>query len=58
MLSIRSLVKRVGNPIQAEAVLLQHYSAKQQVRYRWDRRYAAMEFVLRWAPVFRRHVPS
>ncbi len=55
MLSIRSLIDLVGNPLRAQTVLLQHYVAKQQSRHHWDRRYAAMTFVLRWAPVFRRH---
>jgi hypothetical protein len=58
MLSIRKLVEQVGSPLQAEVVLLQHYTAKQQARLHWDRRYAAMEFVLRWALVFRRHAGS
>jgi hypothetical protein len=58
MLSIKSLVRIVGDPIRAEVVLLQHYAAKKQARDRWDRRYAAMQFVMRWAPVFRRHVES
>lgn len=56
MLSIKKLVSQVGDPIRAEVVLLQHYAAKQQARYHWDRRYATMDFVLRWAPLFRRHI--
>jgi hypothetical protein len=58
MWSVQKLVRAIGHPIQAEAVLLQHYAAKKQVRFHWDRRYAAMEFVLRWAPLFRRHLMS
>jgi hypothetical protein len=58
MWSVRKLVKEVGHPIQAEALLLQHYAAKKKARLNWDRRYAAMDFVLRWAPLFRRHLMS
>jgi hypothetical protein len=58
MLSVRRLVEMVGNPIRAEVVLLEHYAAKQRVRRQWDRRYAAMDFVLRWAPLFRRHLAT
>ncbi len=56
MWSVKKLVTAVGDPIKAEAVLLQHYAAKQQIRRRWDRRYAAMDFVMRYAPAFRRHL--
>ena len=56
MWSVNKLVKRIGHPIRAEVVLLQHYTAKQQARHNWDRRYAAMQFVARWAPRFRRHL--
>ena len=55
MLSVRNLVQRIGDPLKAEIVLLKHYTHKQQARHQWDKRYAAMEFVLRWAPLFRRH---
>jgi len=55
MWTVKRLVTTVGHPIQAEVLLLQHYAAKQQTRYHWDRRHAAMEFVVRWAPLFRRH---
>lgn len=58
MWSVGKLVKRIGHPIRAEVILLQHYTAKQQARYNLDRRYAAMEFVMRWAPLFRRHLTS
>ena len=56
MWTVQRLVKTVGHPIRAEVLLMQHYTAKQQARYSWDRRYAAMEFVMRWAPLFRRHL--
>ena len=56
MWSVKKLVVAVGDPIRAEAVLLQHYAAKQQLRRQWDRRYAAMDFVMRFAPAFRRHL--
>jgi len=58
MWSVRKLVVAIGHPIQAEALLLKHYAAKQQARQHWDRRYAAMDFVMRWAPLFRRHLKS
>jgi hypothetical protein len=36
-------------------VLMHHYAAKQKALYQWDRRYAHLQFVIKWAPVFRRH---
>lgn len=56
MLGIRHFVKKIGNPLRAEIVLLQHFTDRRRVRFGWDRRYAEMEFGLRWDPIFYRHL--
>jgi hypothetical protein len=56
MLPIGKFIQRFRDPLQAELVLMQHFAAKKKALCGWDRRYAHMQFVLKWAPVFRRHV--
>lgn len=59
MLGIGKFIQRFRDPLQAELVLMQHFATKKKALYSWDRRYAHMQFVLKWAPVFRRHtLPS
>jgi hypothetical protein len=55
MLGIGKFIRRYPDPLEAELVLMHHYAVKQKALHSWDRRYAHMQFVLRWAPVFRRH---
>ena len=58
MWTVKRLVTTIGHPMRAEFLLIQHYTAKQQARYHWDRHHAAMDFVIRWAPLFRRHLTT
>ena len=58
MIGIGTFIRRFESPVQAELLLMQHYAAKRKRLADWDRRYAHMQFVLKWAPVFRRHATS
>lgn len=58
MLGISKFIQGFSDPLQAELVLMQHFAAKKKALCGWDRRYAHMQFVLKWGPVFRRHSPS
>lgn len=55
MLGIGTFIRRFSDPLQAERVLMDHFAQQAKARYGWDRRYAHMQFVMRWAPLFRRH---
>jgi len=56
MLGIGTFMKRIGNPLQAERVLMSHFANKRKMRCGWDRQYAQMVFGLKWDPVFHRHL--
>ena len=56
MLGIGTFMRRIGNPFQAERMLMSHFAEKQQARTGWDRQYAYMVFALKWDPVFHRHL--
>jgi hypothetical protein len=56
MLGIGTFMKRIGNPLEAERVLMRHFADKRKVRCGWDRQYAQMVFGLKWDPVFHRHL--
>ncbi len=56
MLGIDAFIRRAGNLFKAEALLMQHFAERRRVRFGWDRRYAEMEFGLRWDPVLHRHL--
>ncbi|HVO32794.1 MAG TPA: hypothetical protein VMU17_02695 [Elusimicrobiota bacterium] len=58
MLGLGTYIRKFRTPVQAELALMKHYAQRQRERRGWERRYAHMQFVLRWAPVFRRHVPA
>ena len=58
MTGIGTFIRRFNDPLQAERVLMQHFAQKAQSRFGWDRRYAHMQFVLHWAPLFRRHAAT
>jgi hypothetical protein len=56
MLGVGKFIHRFDTPLQAEMVLMHHYAAKQKALHQWDRRYAHLQFVMKWAPLFRRHI--
>jgi hypothetical protein len=56
MLGVGHFIRRFETPLQAEMVLMHHYAAKQKALHQWDRRYAHLQFVMKWAPLFRRHI--
>ncbi len=58
MLGIGTFIRRFPDPLQAELILMQHFAVRKKALLGWDRRYAHMQFVLKWAPVFRRHSPG
>ena len=58
MFTVRQLIEAVGNPIRAESVLMGHYTHKKALISRWDKRYAQMNFISRWAGIYRRHVDN
>jgi hypothetical protein len=55
MLGVRTFIKRFESPLQAEMALMHHYAAKQKALHGWERRYSHLQFVVKWAPVFRKH---
>jgi len=56
MLGIGTFMRRIGNPFQAEMVLMSHYADQRKARCGWDRQYAHMVFALKWDPIFHRHL--
>lgn len=56
MYSVRNLVEALGDPILAEVELMKHFTSKRMLFHNWSRSYAEMEFIRRWAPLFRRHL--
>jgi hypothetical protein len=54
MLGVGTLVSRVGSAQAAERILRDHFVSKRG-RSLHDNRYASMEFLLKWSPLFRRH---
>lgn len=56
MLGIGTFIRRYKDPLQAQRDLMEHYAARRKNIDQWDRRYAHMRFVVRWAPLFRRHI--
>ena len=55
MLGVGTFIRRFESMLQAEMTLMQHYAAKQRALHAWDRRYAHLQFVIKWAPRFRLH---
>lgn len=56
MLGIGNFIRRYSDPLQAQRDLMEHYAYRRKNLAQWDRRYSHMRFVLRWAPLFRRHI--
>ena len=55
MLGVKRFVQSFATPLEAEMALMNHYAAKQKALYAWERRYAHLQFVTKWAPLLRRH---
>ena len=53
MLGVHEFIIRAGGVDSAESLLRRHYTTKRARRGRIDRRYAAMEFAMSWAPRLR-----
>ena len=58
MLGVGVYIRRFPDALQAEVALMNHHATKMKAVAQWDRRYAHMQFVLKWGPVFRRHVAA